>query len=189
MHVVQKVLLRPKYFGLAVFVTLSLIIFAAWLPNFRLISASLMSSSLTLGQKITLLTALLGSLQTNFTTLSLSFLIASALLMGIQAALVTSYIRQTARLQQDMGISFVAMSLGLLGIGCASCGSVLLATLLGFGVMSSIVGFLPFKGQELSMVGILILLLAVKHTIKKINQPVVCEIRRTHGKKISPKTS
>lgn len=185
MNVLTKVLFHPKYAVLATVIALSLIVFAVWLPNLRLINASLMSSSFTLGQKVTLLTSLLGSLETNFTPLSRTLLIVSAALMGIQVALVTYYIRQTARLQQDMGVSFVAMSLSLLGVGCASCGSVLLATLFGFGAMTSIIKPLPFKGQEFSLLGLALLLFAVRHTIKKIKQPIVCEVRMDHGKKIA----
>lgn len=184
MNVLSRVFLKPKYATIAALVALSLIVFAVWLPNLRLITVSLASSSLTLGQKVGLLTALLGSIETNFTTLSRSLLITSAVLMGIQVALATYYIRQTARLQQDMGISFIAMSLSLLGIGCASCGSVLLATLFGFGAMTSMVRLLPFKGQEFSILGLAILVFAIWHTVKKINQPIVCEVRRTYGKKI-----
>lgn len=184
MNVLKKVLLHPKYAALATLVALSLVVFAAWLPNLRLINASLQSSSLTIGQKVTLLASLLGSLETNFTTSSRSLLTASAVLMGIQVALATYYIRQTARLQQDMGVSFIAMSLSLLGVGCASCGSVLLATLLGFGAMTNIVRLLPFKGQELSILGLAILVFATWHTVRKINQPIVCEVRRSYGKKV-----
>ena len=184
MNVLKKVLLHPKYAALATIVALSLVVFAAWLPNLRLINASLLSSSLTIGQKITLLASLLGSLETNFTTSSRSLLIASAVLMGIQVALATYYIRQTARLQQDMGVSFIAMSLSLLGLGCASCGSVLLATLFGFGAMTNIVRLLPFKGQEFSILGLAILVFATWHTVRKINQPIVCEVRRSYGKKV-----
>jgi hypothetical protein len=161
-----------------------MIVFAVLLPNLRLVSASLTSSSFTLEEKVTLLTSLLGSIQTNFTAFSRSLLMVSAVLLGIQVSLVAYYVRQTARLQQDMGVSFLAMSLSLLGVGCASCGSVLLATLFGFGAMTSIVSPLPFNGQEFSILGPAILVIAIWHTVKKINQPIVCEVRRKYGKKI-----
>lgn len=184
MNVLKKVLFNPKYAALATIVALVLVVFAVWLPNLSLVTTSLTSSGFTLGQKVNLLIALLGSIKTNFTTLSRSLLILSAVLMGIQVSLVTYYVRQTARLQQDMGVSFIAMSLSLLGVGCASCGSVLLATLFGFGAMTSIVRALPFKGQEFSVLGLLLLIFAVRHTLKQINQPILCEVRRNHGKKI-----
>jgi hypothetical protein len=184
MNVLKKVLFNPKYAVLGTIVALILVVFAVWLPNLSLITTSLTSSGFTLGQKVSLLTALLGSIETNFTTLSRSLLITSAILMGIQVSLVTYYVRQTAKLQQDMGVSFIAMCLSLLGVGCASCGSVLLATLFGFGAMTSIVRPLPFKGQEFSIIGLAILVFATWHTVRKINQPIVCEVRRNHGKKI-----
>jgi hypothetical protein len=184
MNTLGHVFTKPKYAVLAILVAVGIIVFAVWLPNIRLITASIVSTSLSFEQKMKLLTSLLGSLQTNFTVLSRSLLILSALLMGIQVSLVAYYVRQTTKLQQDMGISFAAMIFSLLGVGCASCGSVLLATLFGFGAMTAIVSQLPFKGQEFSFVGLLLLLFAVRHTIGKINQPLICTVRRSHGKKI-----
>ncbi|OGG29410.1 hypothetical protein A2971_03930 [Candidatus Gottesmanbacteria bacterium RIFCSPLOWO2_01_FULL_46_21] len=173
-----KVFNNPKYVALSVAVIIAVIAFAAWLPNLHLITRTMTSSTMTLWQKTNLLTSLLGSLQTNFTPLSRAVTFISAGLAGMQVSLLVYYLRQTARLQQSMGMSALGVATSMLGVGCASCGSVVLTSLIGFGSATAVLGFLPFKGQEFGFLGIGILLFAISLTIKKINQPFVCEVKK-----------
>ncbi len=178
MLTVVKVITNPKYLILSISITLLVIAFAAWLPNLHLITNAMTSGSMTLWQKTNLLTSLLGSLQTNFTPLSRTVTFISAGLAGVQVSLLIYYVRQTAQIQQSMGMSALGVATSMLGVGCASCGSVVLTSLIGFGSATAILGFLPFRGQEFGFIGISILLLSIVYTMKKINQPLVCEIRR-----------
>lgn len=180
MATVVRIITNPKYLALSIVVTFIVIAFAAWLPNLHLITRVMTSSTMTLWQKTNLLTSLLGSLQTNFSPLSRSVTIVSATLTGIQASLLVYYLRQTARIQQEMGVSLAGVATSLLGVGCASCGSVVLTSLIGIGSASTVLGVLPFRGQEFGFLGITILLFAIAFTVKKINQPFVCGV----GKKI-----
>lgn len=185
MNTAAKVITNPKYISLVLIVTLGLIAFAAWLPNLHLITQTMTSSTMTLWEKTNLIGSLLGSLQTNFTAFSRSLTILSAFLAGIQTALLTFYIRQTALLQQTMGVSFLGTAASLLGAGCASCGSVVLTTVFGFSSMAIVLEFLPLKGQEFGILGVGILLLVIKQTVGKINHPNVCKIeKRYYGKTI-----
>lgn len=131
---------------------------------------------MTLWQKTNLITSLLGSLKTNFSVLSQFLTITSSVLTGIQASLLIFYIRRAAAFQQSVGMSFAGIVASMLGVGCASCGSVLLTSLVGFGSTTVVLGFLPLKGQEFGFLGIGILLLAINYTMKKINDPLVCGI-------------
>ena len=177
MATIAKVITNPKYLALSTLVALIVIAFAAWLPNLHLITRTMTSSSMTIWQKTNLLTSLLGSLQTNFTPLSQVVTATSAVLTGLQASLLVFYIRQTAAVQQSMGVSFVGVATSMLGVGCASCGSVVLTSLVGFGSATVVLGFLPFRGQEFGFLGIGILLFAMSLTLKKINQPYVCDVK------------
>ena len=173
-----KVFNNPKYVALSVAVIIAVITFAAWLPNLHLITRTMTSSTMTLWQKTNLLTSLLGSLQTNFTPLSRTVTFISAGLAGMQVSLLVYYLRQTARLQQSMGMSALGVATSMLGVGCASCGSVVLTSFIGFGSATAVLGFLPFRGQEFGFLGIGILLFAISLTIRKINQPFVCEVKK-----------
>lgn len=158
-------------------VALTVVAFAAWLPNLHLITKTMTSKTMTLWQKTNLVTSLLGSLQTNFTPLSRTIMIVSATLTGIQSSLLVYYLRQSIRIQREMGVSLAGVATSLLGVGCASCGSVVLTSLVGFGSATTVLGILPFRGREFGFLGIIILLIAISFTLKKINQPYVCEVR------------
>ncbi|RJR15011.1 hypothetical protein C4579_03005 [Candidatus Microgenomates bacterium] len=175
---ITQIVGQPKYLAVAITVSLLVIAFAAWLPNLHLITKTMTSSTMTLWQKTNLLTSLLGSLQTNFTPLSRLVTFISAGLAGVQVSLLVYYLRQTAKIQQSMGMSAIGVATSLLGVGCTSCGSIVLTSLIGFGSTTAILGFLPFRGQEFGYLGIGILLLVIHFTMKKINDPLVCGVRR-----------
>ena len=169
---------QPKYLVFTLLVALILIAFAAWLPNINLITKAMTSSTMTLWQKTNLITSLLGSLQTNFTTLSRNLTILSATLTGVQASLLIYYVRRSILIQREVGASVAGMASSLLGVGCASCGSVVLTSIIGFSSATTLLGILPFRGQEFGFVGIAILLGAISFTLRKINQPLDCEIHK-----------
>ena len=79
-----------------------------------------------------------------------------------------------------MGISFVGIASSLLGVGCASCGSVVLTSFIGLSSATTVLGVLPFRGQEFGLLGIIILLIAIGFTLKKINQPFICKVREVN---------
>lgn len=174
MSIVFKIFSQSKYLILSILVSLSLVIFAIWLPNLHLITKTMTSVTLSFWQKTNLITSLLGSFDTNFTPLSRVITVSISALAGIQVSLLTYYLRQSITIQKEMGISFFGILASLLGVGCASCGSVILTTILGLGSTSIILGAFPLKGQEFSILGISILLLAIYLTVKKLNKPLIC---------------
>jgi len=173
-----KIFIQPRYVVLAVAVMFLVVAVAAWLPNLHLITNTLISTS-SAEQKLKLLVALLGSLQTNFTITSLVITIVTAGLTGIQASLLFYYLKQTSQIQSSMGMSVIGIVSSMLGIGCATCGSVILMSLIGLSSTSAVIYLLPFKGLEFGFLGIAILVYAISHTIKKINQPITCKIKES----------
>ncbi len=171
-----RIIQQPKYIALTVAVTLAIIALAAWLPNIHLITKTMTSKTMTVWQKTNLVTSLLGSIQTNFSPLSRTVTIISATLTGIQTSLLIYYLRQTIMVQREMGVSLLGVATSLLGVGCASCGSVILTSLIGLSSASTVLGILPFRGQEFGYLGIAILLMSIIYTMKKINQQYLCKV-------------
>ncbi|MBI1984556.1 MAG: hypothetical protein HYS60_00380, partial [Candidatus Wildermuthbacteria bacterium] len=98
-----------------------------------------------------------------------------ALLFAVNIVLVVFYFRRRAKLQQAAGLSFAGALSGLLGIGCAACGSVILSSVFGIGATASFLSVLPLKGQELGILSVIILSASIYLVYRKINDPLICK--------------
>lgn len=166
-----------RYTLTATLVAAGVFVLAVWLPNIRLIGAVMASEVGTFTEKLSFLVGLLGSISTNFTTVSAASTIIVAILFGINVALLLFYIKQVRVCDNvhalgSMGI--VGLVSGFLGIGCAACGTFVLTSVLVMIGASGILAYLPFGGEEFGFVGIGLLLLSVYATTKKIAAPKVC---------------
>lgn len=99
-----------------------------------------------------------------------------ALLFGLDAALIAHYMRRQVRLNRSAGAGAAGMLVGLVGIGCASCGSVFLTSLLGLGTTVGIIRDLPLHGEEFTWIGILAIAASVLSVAGKIAAPEACAI-------------
>ena len=90
-----------------------------------------------------------------------------AALFGLNVALVLHYMRDQVRINHAAGASVAGIVIGLLGVGCAACGSVLLASLLGVGA----VAVLPFHGREFAWLGLAVTAFATFSIAEKIADP------------------
>ncbi|HJV32919.1 MAG TPA: hypothetical protein VJ694_02725 [Patescibacteria group bacterium] len=95
-----------------------------------------------------------------------------AALFGLNAALVYRYMREQVRVNHAAGASVVGIVIGLFGVGCAACGSVLIASLLGVGAVAA----LPFHGQEFAWLGLAVTAVGTLTIAEKIADPVACKI-------------
>lgn len=169
---------KPIYVMIATLVAISVFSFAVWLPNLSLIGLVLSSEGATSLEKLSFLFSLFGSISTNFTVVSASYTIAIAILFGVNISLLTFYIR---RVRKGVGgIRYVSSAgiggliSGLLGVGCAACGTFILSSVLALIGAGGILAYLPFKGEEFGLLGVGLLIYSVCTLVKKINAPLVC---------------
>ena len=172
-----------RYFLLSVFIFFTVLLFSIWLPNINFIRHTTFSQSLTFDQKRGILISSLGAFQTNFTAFSQILTIIVAVLFAINFSIVVYYFIQRVSLYKASGMSLVGIVIGLLGVGCASCGSVLLSSIFGFGVTASFLGVFPLKGKEFGLLSIVILSISTYLVAKKIQDPLFCNIPRQKKRK------
>lgn len=172
-HSITEILKKPPYAFLAISGTYVLLLIASWLPNWALLSYILRSGAFSIADKFQFALSLRG-LAVNATTASLSLLIITAVLTGINISLIIYYLKTRAALERAAGVGALGIIGSLLGIGCASCGSVILTSLLGFTASTAIIGALPFKGLEFAVGGLLLVGFATYTIAKKITEPLVC---------------
>lgn len=175
----RQVFANGRYILLAASTGLAVFILATWLPNLGLVWQIAASGSVPLADKVKVLTALIGSIGTNFTLFSALSTVAIAVLFGANVAMIAYYVRSRRQLVRQAGPAGAAASLGglasgLFGIGCAACGTFVLSPALSFVGASALIVLLPFGGQEFGMLGIGVLGLSLGLTAKKIGEPVAC---------------
>jgi hypothetical protein len=120
--------------------------------------------------KFKLLFSLLQGMWTAMSGLGLTVLFLVALLTGANLTLLFSKIWM---LKNSKSLQFVVGGntlLGIVGSGCAACGLPILS-LLG---LSGSVMYLPFRGQELSYISLILLMISFHLLIKNNNQ--TCKI-------------
>jgi hypothetical protein len=147
------------------------------LPNHSAIVQVFMSDSLGVGEKVSFLLTLYGSITTNLSVLSAFYAVVIAALFGVNMTLLVFYIRrrQEASNNTKMHISSLGgLVSGIFGIGCAACGSVILTAILGLFGASGLLLLLPFHGAEFGVIGIILLSLSIRYLVKHINDPIVC---------------
>lgn len=147
-----------------------------WLPNWQLLTHTFFHSSLTGGERLKILFSLLGSLETNFTPLTrLAFFLLIALI-GIQFSLTFSYIREITHRKRSLGTPLLGILIGIIGIGCASCGSIVITSVFGLGATVAFLSVLPFHGHELALLGFAVLGTSLWYTTRKMTAPEVCAL-------------
>lgn len=177
LEALQKVFRNSRLTLLAIAVAVVVFLFAVWLPNLGLIKSVVFDSSVPIESKANLPIQLIGSIGTNFTTLSATYTIAIAVLFGIYVAMLAYFLKRRIKEVGQGGVTtgFLGIMSGVLGVGCAACGSFLLTSLSLVGA-SGVLAFLPLGGSEFGIIGVILLALAIYMTAKKIQDPLVCKV-------------
>ena len=165
-----------RYLLLSLGIFLMVLVFAIWLPNLSFVGSTITSPTLTVMQKANLLWSSLGAYQTNFTLLSRTLTTIIVALFAVQISFLVFYFKRRIKLQSATGMSLGGVVSGLVGIGCAACGSVILSSLFGLGFTAAFVTILPLQGQEFGLLGVGILGFAIFQTATKIQDPLTCVV-------------
>lgn len=171
-----QVFRNPAYSTIAGILAVAAFLFSVWLPNFGLIGEVVQSSSISLGAKINFLASLIGGIKTNFSILSAGYIVLISGLFGVNVAMIIYYLRQKRTLvsKQELAVGAGGIASGVLGIGCAACGSFLLSGALSLGIASSAVAILPLKGGEFRIVSMALLSASLYLIGRKITEPLTC---------------
>lgn len=153
---------------------LSVFLLIVWLPNLDLIWSVVSGGSMSTSGKAAFLWSSLGAIDTNFTTLGASLTVAVAVLLDLNVAVAVRYARRRAAEARAGGAALGGVTLALVGVGCSSCGAIVLSSLLGAGAAASFVASLPLGGQELSIASVAALAATLVVTLRKASRPVIC---------------
>jgi hypothetical protein len=176
----REVFVRPAYLALALAVATITFALLLWAPNFRLIATVFTTPDVALALKARLLLSLLAPAATSFDALALFNALAIPLLFGIDIALIAFFLRQrSAQLPRgEMAASVGGAATGVIVAGCAACGPFLLVTLLSLFGATGALALLPWRGGELGLLGVALLLLSIYLIARRIVASMFCELPR-----------
>ena len=176
LKVLRTVFSKPYYLLIALLVGGLVFTFAVWLPNIQLIIV--VAGSAGLLELLALLWNMYGAIGSNFTFVSAVVAIFISTLFGMNVALLVYFIKK-----MQGGLSSIkgngvtntgGLVAGILGIGCAACGTFVLTSVLTIIGAAGILSYLPFGGEELGFVGVGLLLYSLYTLAKKISNPLLC---------------
>ncbi|OGY44086.1 MAG: hypothetical protein A2729_00885 [Candidatus Buchananbacteria bacterium RIFCSPHIGHO2_01_FULL_39_14] len=173
--ILREALLQPVSLSIAVAVMTLILLTVIVLMNHSLLGFVLSSDLFSFKAKLRITVSTLGSFRTNLSLAEQLIMLITSLLAGINTALLVFLLRKRASIQKAAGVGMLGVIGSFLGIGCASCGSVLLVSLLGITSASGFLAALPFGGTEFGLVSILLLLVSMSLIIKKLKSPIVCD--------------
>lgn len=177
LRTLKNVFRNYLYAVIALVFAFAIFAFSIWLRNLPLLGNIITSPAFGLSDKITLFIKFLGGITTNVTPFSATLIIVMSALFGINASLFLYYIVKRKEFPKKEGVGALgAFASGMLGVGCASCGSFLLgAALASFGA-SGLIAFLPLRGEEFSILAIVLLALSIFWISKSIQSTKVCAV-------------
>lgn len=178
-----QVFAHPPYLALASALSIVGFLFAVWFPNLGLIGKVFAGSNAPLAAKLSVALSLLGGIGTNFSLLSAGYTIAIAVLFGITTAMIVYLLkqRQVAAAGQNIAIGTGGVASGVLGIGCAACGSLILGAGLPFLGAAGALAMLPLNGAEFGILGVALLFVSLLLISKKIAEPIACPLSQTRN--------
>ena len=129
--------------------------------NIDLFLNVVVSGNLPLNARLSVLVGLYPIIGTAFTLMESVVLLAVAVLFGVNLSMLTYQLRENRVSVRDGSGSVAGMVLGVLGAGCAACGTAVLAGVLSLVGAAGVTTLLPLEGMEFSLLALVLLVLSV----------------------------
>lgn len=176
----QLVFKNPNYIALAsilaIVITLIIFLISVLILHYGLLVYVFTSGIFGLEAKMQIFWDLLTAIRLNFSFSSIVIMVSLSALLAIDIAIFTFYFKKQMAVRAEAGVGVFGLLIGLLGIGCSACGSIILSSILGFTTATALIGFLPFAGLEFGIIGIFLLLLSIYLIALKIQASDNCTI-------------
>lgn len=174
----KKVFSKPSSWGLMLLISAGYLVLAIWLPHIDFIWDIIVSDTYPIFRKAKILFYSLGGFRTTLTLQDQIFSVITALLVGLNITFVVYYFKNKFVFVKEAGGGLLGTFAALLGTGCSACGSVVLSSFFGVSATATTLDLFPLGGAEISILGALIILITIGIVANKIEQPVVCSVKK-----------
>ena len=177
----RHVFAYPSYIAIAGVLAILAFLLAVWFPNLGLIAQVFSGSNAPLAAALGVALSLLGGISTNFSLLSAGYTVAIAVLFGLTTAMIAYLVKQRriAAARRSIAVGSGAMVSGMLGVGCAACGSLILAVVLPSLGATGALAALPLNGEEFGILSVVLLFVSLFLVSKNIAEAIACPLIRS----------
>lgn len=173
----KKLFARRNYILLGLVVGFLMFIVAVWLRNFAFLRLLIASPLFAPATKIDIFFGFLFGIKESLGVFPSVLTITMSILFGVNAALFIYYLRTRPRFpRRKATLTFAGLIAAVFGVGCASCGSFLLFSVLGAFGASSLVAIFPLQGQEFGILSIVLLSLSIYWLARSIRNSQACRL-------------
>lgn len=172
LHKLGDIFRRPAYLITAALISVAAFSLYALLLNYSLILSTISSGNISLALDL-LPVLVLGYAQTT-TTFSVIMSVVISLAVGLNFALVAFKLIEMASIGGEGASSMGGMALAVLAPACPACAT----TIFAFAGLSSFLAILPFKGTEIKVLALFLLLGSAFYITRQIDKEVckTCQV-------------
>ena len=172
----RQVFAHPSYAALAGVLAIAAFLLAVWFPNLGLLAEVFAGSNAPLAAKLGIALSLLGGIATNFSLLSAGYTVTIAILFGMSGAMIVYLLKQkrVAAAGRNIAIGSGGVASGVLGVGCAACGSLILGAAFPSLAAAGALAALPLDGAEFGILSVALLAVSLFLVSKSIAEPAAC---------------
>jgi hypothetical protein len=113
---------------------------------------------------------------TNFTLINIFLVIVIAFLFGIYLSLFIFFVKKRQKILGVEKAGFFGSILGVMGVGCSSCGAIVLSMILSTSGAATAISLLPLKGSEFALLSLIVLSFSIHTLSKNIVNVGLCKI-------------
>jgi hypothetical protein len=134
----------------------------------------------SLGQTLFFIVSLLEGLVTLYSVIGTSVILLFAIFMSANSILLWQFVYQQRHLpkrsktKRMSALNLSGVVAAAVGIGCASCGTAILFSVLSIFGAGGLLLWLPLHGEEVGLIGVLILIWSTWYLLGRMATPTVC---------------
>ena len=158
-----------------IFASIALLLFVLIIQNGTAALDALGFTALSFITRLQLALSTLFDIKSSFNTSTLILSVLGAVLGGLNISFAYTYMKLRGEVIVKSGLySGVGLFFAFLGIGCAACGTAFVSLLFGFFGLSGVLHVLPYHGEELGYLGLVVIAIATYVLAHKVSEPNVC---------------
>ncbi|PID83422.1 hypothetical protein CSB11_01365 [Candidatus Campbellbacteria bacterium] len=169
--------LKPRKIFLTFLIFIVLFFIFSVLPNYKIVLNFLSLENISIFRKIELLFQYSFVYLFETSIFSFTLTLFTCLFLSLNIILFYHFYKKQEKMLKNKGFlaSITGIFLSLFGVGCLSCGALFIAPFLSFFGVVSVLDFLPFGGNGVAALGLILTFFSFFYLLYQISKPKICK--------------